>query len=311
MLSRRSVRVKVMQLLYMLNRDEQLDLKTLQNEYNGGIWKTWELYMYQLYLMLQVAQCAERDASNRAVRLMPSESDKLFHPKLYTNPCTKSLANHVSFLNLADKHHFSEGLDTDLVWRMYQRFSETSVYTDYLAEPESSNEDHSKLLLELYRFLCNNDIFIELTESNYSNWNDDESLVVGAIKKTIKAMPLEGEFYKEFEPSDETVREFGAELLRKTCSEDLGLSTVIDPVLKNWDPERVSILDMIMIKMALCELMHFPTIPTKVTLNEYIEISKVYSTEKSKEFINGVLDKLLKKLEKEGEINKEGRGLVD
>lgn len=311
MLSRRSVRVKVMQLLYMLNRDEQLDLKTLQSEYNGGIWKTWELYMYQLYLLLQIAQCAERDAANRAAKHLPTESDKHFDPKLYANPCTKSLANHVAFLNLADKHHFGEGLDTDLVWRMYQRFAETEVYAAYLADNEAGNEAHTKLLLELYRFLCSDDIFVELTEGKYSNWNDDESLVIGAIKKTIKAMPLEGDFYKEFEPSDETVREFGEELLVKTCAEDLSLSTVIDPVLKNWDPERVSILDMIMIKMALCELMYFPTIPTKVTLNEYIEISKVYSSEKSKEFINGVLDKLMKKLEKDGEINKEGRGLIE
>jgi len=82
-------------------------------------------------------------------------------------------------------------------------------------------------------------------------------------------------------------------------------------VLKNWDAERVAILDMVMIKMALCELMHFPTIPTKVTLNEFIEISKLYSTEKSKDFINGVLDKLMKKLEKDGEISKEGRGLIE
>ncbi len=150
-----------------------------------------------------------------------------------------------------------------------------------------------------------------MTEDRYNNWQDDESLVVGAMKKTLKAMPLQGDFYKEFEPSDETVREFGEQLLRKTCQEDQALLLIIDPMLKNWDSERVAILDMIMLKMALCELLHFPTIPTKVTLNEFVEISKIYSTDKSKDFINGILDRLMKKLQKEEKIVKEGRGLME
>lgn len=312
MLSRRSVRVKVMQLLYMLNRDEHLDLKTLLEEYNGGIWKTYELYIFQLYLMLRVTGCAEKDAANRASKLLPSEDDKVFQPILYTNPCVQSLANHVPFLNIVAKNKFNEHLDEDLIWRIYLAFADTETYKKYLSDPELDNEKHIKLMLELYRFLVDNDLFIELTEERFNNWYDDESLVVGAIKKTIKAMPLENsDFYKEFEPSDETVREFGEELLRKTSQEDEMLFAHIEPVLKNWDAERVAVLDMVMLKMALCELLHFPTIPPKVTINEFIEISKLYSTEKSKDFINGVLDKLMKKLEKDGAINKEGRGLVE
>jgi transcription antitermination protein NusB len=124
-------------------------------------------------------------------------------------------------------------------------------------------------------------------------------------------MPFKGEFYQEHAPSDETVRQFGEELLKRTCQEDKALFDLIDPMLKNWDSERVAILDMIMIKMALCELMHFPTIPVKVTLNEFVEISKVYSSDKSKDFINGILDRLMKKLIKEDLIVKEGRGLID
>jgi N utilization substance protein B len=89
------------------------------------------------------------------------------------------------------------------------------------------------------------------------------------------------------------------------------LFTDIEPTLKNWDAERVAILDMVMLKMALCELLHFPTIPTKVTLNEYVEISKLYSTDKSKEFINGILDRLMKELLEKGRIVKEGRGLIE
>ncbi len=311
MLSRRSVRIKVMQLLYMLNRDEQIAFTDLVKDYNDGIWKTYELYIFQLHLLLKVAQYAEKDAANRSAKLLPGEDDRAFTPRLYTNACTQSLANHVVFQNIAAKYKVNEGLDEDHIRTLYQAFADTDEYKTYLSLAEPTLDDHKKILVELYRFLVNHDLFIEMSEDRYNNWQDDESLVTGAMKKTLKVMPVEGEFYKEHEPSDETVREFGEQLLRKTCQEDLALFNEIEPTLKNWDAERVAILDMIMLKMALCELLHFPTIPTKVTLNEYVEISKTYSTDKSKDFINGILDRLMKKLIKEERIVKEGRGLIE
>ncbi|MCC7466312.1 MAG: transcription antitermination factor NusB [Saprospiraceae bacterium] len=311
MLSRRSVRVKVMQLLYMLNRDESLELSELQKAYQGGIWRAFELYIYHLYLTLRVAQYADKDAANRAAKLVPSEEDKVFDPRLSKNPCTQSLANHVDFLNMVKKYGFTESVDEDHIRSLYNAFSDTDEYKAYLSLEAPSDVDHAKILLELYRFLSANDLFLDMTEDRFNNWSDDESLVMGAMKKTLKAMPLSGDFYKEHEPSDETVREFGAELLTLTAREDAALLAEIQPMLKNWDADRVAILDMIMLKMALCELLHFPTIPTKVTLNEFVEISKIYSTDKSKEFINGILDRLMKKLLEEGRIVKEGRGLID
>ncbi|MCS6928078.1 MAG: transcription antitermination factor NusB [Saprospiraceae bacterium] len=311
MISRRSVRVKVMQLLYMLNRDEQLTYSDLVELYKAGIGKTYELYLMHLYLLLRVTQCAEEDAKIRAQKVLPSEEDQKFSPRLYRNPCIQSLANNLPFLRLVEQHHLSENLENDLLYRLYQAFSTTEAYKHYLSLEDPTREDHIKVLLELYRFLVNQDLFVEIVEDRYSNWADDESLVVGAMKKTIKAMPLEGEFYREHEPSDETVREFGEQLLRKTCQEDRALYDLIAPMLKNWDPERVAVLDMIMLKMAVCELLHFPTIPVKVTINEFVEISKAYSTENSREFINGVLDRLMKRLKKEGRLVKEGRGLLE
>ncbi len=311
MLSRRSVRVKVMQLLYMLNRDESLELAELQKTYKIGIWKAFELYIYHLYLTLRVAQYAEKDAANRAVKLLPSDEDKIFEPILSTNNCTRSLANHVEFLNLVTKYKVNEGIDEDHIRSLYNGFTDMPEYKAYLALETPADADHAKIFIELYRYLSSNDLFLDMTEDRYNNWADDESLVMGAMKKTLKSMPLSGLFYQEHEPSDETVREFGNELLLRTAQEDAALLAEIQPTLKNWDADRVAILDMIMLKMALCELLHFPTIPTKVTLNEFVEISKIYSTDKSKEFINGILDRLMKKLLSEERIVKEGRGLID
>jgi N utilization substance protein B len=311
MISRRSVRVKVMQLLYMLHRDEHLTYQDVVELYNDGIGKTYELYLLHLYLLLRVTQYAEKDAEVRAAKMLPSEEDKVFVPRLYKNPCVQSLANHTGFLRLVEEYKLFENIDADAIRRLYQAFGATEPSKQYLALSEPSAEDHKKVLLELYRFLVSHDLFIEMVEDRYSNWLDDESLVVGAMKKTIKAMPLEGDFYREYEPSDETVRDFGEQLLRKTCQEERALHEFIAPMLKNWDPERVAILDMIMLKMAVCEFLHFPTIPLKVTINEYVEISKIYSTENSREFINGILDRLMKRFQKEGKIVKEGRGLLE
>jgi N utilization substance protein B len=311
MLSRRSVRIKVMQLLYMLNRDEQLTTKELVKAYKDGIWKTFELYIFQLYVLLRVAQYALKDAEIRAAKLLPTDEDRNFRPRLGENDCVQSLANHVGLMNLVKKYGVNDQLDEDHIRNLYNGFCATAEYQVYLEISEPSAADHSKILLELYKFLSSNDLFSDMSEDRYNNWADDESLVAGAMKKTLKATPVSGEFYREHEPSDATVLEFGEELLRKTCEEDRALFTEIEPTLRNWDAERVAILDMVMLKMALCELLHFPTIPTKVTINEFVEISKIYSTEKSREFINGILDRLMKELSEQGKIVKEGRGLVE
>ena len=311
MLSRRSVRIKVMQLLYMLNRDEELTPKEVIKMYKDGIWKPFELYIYQLYILLRVAQYAEKDAEIRAAKLLPSDEDKAFEARLSKNDCTRSLANHVDFLNLVKKYKVNEGIDDDHIRSLYNTFAETAECKAYLALENPEITDHSKILLELYRSMAAGELYSDMSEDRYNNWSDDDSLVSGAMKKTLKAMPLSGKFYAEHEPSDATVLEFGEELLRKTCEEDRALFTDIEPTLKNWDADRVAILDMVMLKMALCELLHFQTIPTKVTLNEYVEISKIYSTDKSKEFINGILDRLMKELLEKGRIVKEGRGLIE
>ena len=112
-------------------------------------------------------------------------------------------------------------------------------------------------------------------------------------------------------PNYETIKEFGESLLLDVINNNENLLATIEPALNNWDADRVAVIDMIILKMALSELLNFPTIPTKVTLNEFVEIAKLYSTDKSKDFINGILDRLFKKLDKEGKIKKEGRGLVE
>ena len=182
---------------------------------------------------------------------------------------------------------------------------------EYIVQ-ESNNENHLALLLEFYRFCRKNELFNDLMEDIFATWSDDKSVVIGSVKKTLKELPSdEVDFFEKYRPSDSTVNEFGFQLFELTHQSDDEFLEVIKSTLKNWDSERLAVIDMILLKMAICELLHFETIPTKVTINEYVDIARMYSTAKSKEFINGVLDKCMKSLQENGRINKQGRGLEE
>lgn len=311
MLSRRSVRIKAMQLLFSVNRDKQLTIEEAKKRYWGHIDDTFSLYLLNLYCIINITKVATKDGEKRKSKHLPTDFDKMFTDKLYNNPLIANLDNNKSLQKKFKQLNFGMSVSQDYCESMYTEFVKKDAYQSYILAP-SNNGDHLAILLELYRFCRQNEMFNEIMEDHYGTWNDDKSVVVGAIKKTMKAVPTdETEFYQDFKPSDETVHEFGFNLFESTIAQDKELLKYIEPNLKNWDSERLAIIDMILMKMALCEMINFSTIPTKVTINEYIEIAKNYSTAKSKEFINGVLDKIMRDFEGEGLIQKSGRGLVD
>jgi N utilization substance protein B len=311
MLSRRNIRIKVMQVLYSMSRDEKITYPDALRRYRNIIQKSFELYLFNLWTITHVAAYAKEDEQRKNQKLLPSEEDKLFTAKLYENPLTQSMVNHPTLKNLFQQLEPKKKIDEDSIRRLYIEHAKTEEYKKYVHLIQETPKDHTQALLNLYKSCINNEIFTDLLEDNYPSWIDDKSLIVGSIKKTIKALPAELNFLDSYLPSEEATVEFGETLLKNVCSGDQQLLEMIEPTLKNWDAERVAVIDMILLKMALSELLSFPTIPTKVTLNEFVEISKLYSTDKSKDFINGILDRLLKKLTKEGKIKKEGRGLVD
>lgn len=311
MLSRRNVRIKVMQMLYSMSRDSLLDLNGVLRRYNAYIDKSFELYLFNLLMLIKVAQYARTDQSRKQAKLLPTEADLAFTPKLGDNPLIESLVENQSLTRLFRRYKLEGRLDKDTIRRFYFDFAKTAEYQAFLEQEDSSKQDYRDMLLKLFKHNINNEAYQEYLDDNYSSWTDDKSLIIGAMKKTIKALPADPDFYKDYEPSDETVKEFGETLLTQVIRQDEELLAIIEPTLRNWDADRVAVIDMVLLKMALTELMNFPTIPTKVTLNEFVEISKIYSTEKSKDFINGILDRLLKQLENDGKIQKEGRGLVE
>lgn len=311
MLSRRNVRVKVMQVLYMQNRDKALQFSDILRSYKKSVEQSFELYLFSMLQYMRIANYALHDKSKRSSKHRPSDADKTFSAKLAENPLSQSIISSQAFERVLRQYKLLDAIDRDNSRRLYAEFSKTDAYSAYIEQAESTDEDHQQILLELFRFCAGHESFNEIMEDQYTNWLDDKSLIVGSIKKTIRTLPGEEDFFEAYRPTADTIEEFGQELLHSVYYDNEELLELIKPVLNNWDADRVAILDMIIIKMAISELTSFPTIPTKVTLNEFVEISKLYSTDKSKDFINGILDRLLKQLTKDGKIEKEGRGLKD
>ena len=310
MLSRRCIRVKIMQLLYALNRDEVLKNKDLKKTYKEWLEMSYELFLFNIYVITEICKLAQPDAEKRKKKHIPKEIDKAFSAKLFENETVQSIVTDKKLIKKFDKYGFENRVNPEYLGKIYDEFSKTEAYEKFILS-ESSKDDYVEILLELYRLCRGNEFFNEMLEDSYFNWIDDKSLVVGALKKYLKAQPQDNGFFETYYPDDETTKEFGEMLLSETCSQDSTLQEEITPVIKNWDQERVAVLDMILLKMAVTEMIQCKTIPEKVTINEYVEISKKYSTPKSKEFINGVLDKMYKDLEDAGKISKEGRGLTN
>lgn len=300
-----------MQILYAMNRDKQLPLPDALKVYRQSTYAVYEAYIYNLLILLEITQYALKDEAKRKAKHLPSDADRLFSAKLSTNAPILSIKNNIGFQQLVKAKKMTEKIDKDNIRVLYQHFSKSKIYIKYLQKKNVTEEGHIDIILELYKQCIHHELFNEMILDFFATWDDDESLIVGVMKKSIKALPVSGNFYDEYQPAHDSAYQFGIDLLRYVSEKGGDLLTTIKPALDNWDADRVAILDMIILKMALKELVDCPTIPTKVTLNEYVEIAKLYSTDKSKEFVNGVLDRLKNELNDSGKIKKEGRGLID
>ncbi|HZV44443.1 MAG TPA: transcription antitermination factor NusB [Saprospiraceae bacterium] len=311
MVSRRSIRVKVMQLLYSLDRDPGVSQKEILQRYIQSVDLAYESLLFNLYLMLEITHFAVADRDNRLAKHRPEPDDNLWNAKLYENELIQSLVQNKPLRTYFEKRNFKSKVDQELIQKMYNSFSKLPEYKSYVFG-EIDEARQREYLLDIYRDLRKNELFEEMVDDQYPFWQEDKSLVVGALKKIFKQLPsVNDKFFEEYLPDNDTVIDFGQRLISMTMEQADELEKLIEPTLKNWDMERLAVLDVILIKMALVEFFYFPTIPTKVTLDEYVDISKEYSTPKSKDFVNGILDRLMKSLSEEGKIKKEGRGLLE
>jgi N utilization substance protein B len=302
MISRRNIRVKVMQTVYTLSTLEGEaatgePVKLLQKHFD----QSKELLLYLTFFLTEVAAYAETDAYQKRSKHLPTEQDLNVNTKLAGNEIVWKIKEDPSFQTEAGKAKPQLRIDKELVRKIYLQLSETPEYRNYIKTPAREKEEERRLLeFILDSLLLQNETFISHIEDVFLNWSDDGDMVVAVLSGLLQK-PGTVNFSQLLTPDK---WEFAKGLLTTVLEKGKHLETLIVPKLKNWDPERIAALDMIIMKMGVAEFLYFETIPPKVTINEYIDISKEYSTAQSGQFVNGILDNIHKELVSTDKLNK-------
>jgi N utilization substance protein B len=283
----------------------------LKQRLDYRIENTKELFFFNIGFLYELTKFAVKDERRRKAKHIPNEIDKAFKPILFDNPLIDSIRNDDLLQKELKDRKVEDKIDKDKVKNCYFDLAKTDEHGEFILAKERPENFFKKFLLHAYKFMAKNEFFEEAVNDQFNFWKLDKSLIMGVMKKYIKAMPAEEGYFKSFYPDADILDDFAYLLLDNTIKCNQLNEERLEKALQNWDMDRVAKLDLILLKMALTELITFTTIPSKVTINEYVEISKVFSTDKSKEFINGILDRLMKKFIKEGIVVKEGRGLID
>ena len=313
MLNRRYLRIKVLQALYSFFHDEDKNMAKKEKELVKSIDTIYDLYIYLLLLFKEIRQTADRLFEERKKKKLPTPEDLNPNRKFVDGALLKKIDSSPALAKEKNNRKLGWTSEEDaLIKALYTKLTGTNDYAAYTADKEYSFEKEKSLLAKLYKKQLSEDDSLKqhLFEKNI-HWASDYMLANICIIKTIESSN-EGEgielmpVYKADDDID-----FMLELFRKTILSDTDNIKLITDKISNWEPDRIATMDFILMKMAITEVMNFPGIPVKVTLNEYIEISKLYSSPKSNTFINGILDAIVKDLKKNNRVVKAGRGLIE
>ena len=315
MLTRRHIRVKVMQCIYALIHSKDDSLEKQQAFLNHSIDKMYSLYLLMLSLLVEVQSHASSQLKLSTKKYLTDSSDDY--------PSRDKFANNELLLQLASnellKKEFSKRklknwyLNEEYVKLIYKEIVESESYKSYMMSASQSYDDDRKLIQDLFKdVIAPNDKIYEYFEDDQLTWVDDIPIVNTFVLKQLRKATKnqQADFFLPKLLKDEQDREYAQQLLTKTLLNNEKWEQEIEGKTPNWDKDRIADVDSILLKMAICELLNFSSIPEKVTINEFLEIAKEYSTPKSSIFINGILDKLVKEYKAEGKLNKIGRGLL-
>lgn len=297
-----------MQTLYTVETLEDLlkpgePQKILQNHFN----QTRSLLVYLTWFLTEIARYAETEAHKRASKHLPTAEDLNVNTKIAGNEVLWKILEDESVkeqFGLEKPQHIlrqSQGDSIELIRKIYQELVETPTYKNYITTPSREKSEEKKIMeFILNDMMLANEVFVSHMEENFSDWNDDGEMVVQILAGYIQKP---GSFnFRELLSADK--EQFAKSLLQTVLDKADHLQGIITPKLKNWDPERIAVLDMLLMKMGLAEFLYFETIPPKVTINEYIDLAKDYSTVQSGQFVNGILDNIHKELVQQGTMQK-------
>jgi len=312
MVNRRHIRIKVMQSVYAVLQSKSDNLKKEEKFLLHSIQKAIDLYVLQMLLFVEVKNLAFEHLEIKKKKYLATAEDKNPNLKLIQNQVISAIENSSELMEYALAKKIDNWKnDREYVRVILDEIQDSEIYKEYINTNESSLKDDKNFIIHIFKeIIAPNEKLFDYYESLNLSWVDDYPLVNTMIIKSVKQLKNNRSFgLKELDVKKDD-QDFLIELFRKTILHHDEFVKDIDDKTPNWDTERIAEIDLILIKMAITEFLHFHSIPTKVTINEYIEIAKDYSTAKSSYFINGVLDKLLKDYNKSKRLQKIGRGLL-
>jgi N utilization substance protein B len=302
MISRRNIRVKVMQLIYSL---EQMDdksgkvdpVKTLSKQLD----QTRELFVYLLHFITQVAQYAEQDSRQRASRHLTSKEDLNVNTKIAGNELLWKVLESASYRKAVEINMPSSIDSSEWIRKIYLKLVASELYQEYIKIQARDSKSEKEIMLFIFTdLMLPDEEFLEFVEEDFSNWDDDAEMMSQLITSYLQKPAS----YDLQEMLGTEKWQFARTLLTTVLEKKEFLIDIIKPKLKNWDADRIAILDMVLMQMGIAEFLFFETIPPKVTINECIDLAKEYSTPQSGQFVNGILDSIHKELVAEDKIRK-------
>ena len=308
MINRVLIRLKVIQVIYAYYQNGGRNLEAAEKELFYSLSKAYDLYKYLLLLMIEVTQFAERRIDNRRNKLRPTYEDLNPNTRFFDNAFMAQLMQNAQLEEFRANQKRTWDDEGDFVKHLFEKIEQPKAYQEYMAKDALTYEDDRELWRKLYRTTFGqNETIDEILEEQSLYWNDDKAIVDTFVLKTIKRFDPENGAGQELMPEykDDEDKEFARKLLRTAITGAEAYRKLMENNAKNWDMERFAFMDILIMQVALAEIFAFPSIPVSVTLNEYVEIAKMYSTPKSGGFINGMLDSIVNQLKSENKLNKQ------
>lgn len=313
MLNRRHIRIKVLQVLFAYYNDDEPNAASYEKMLFESVNRFRDLYVGFIQLMVEMHSLSIEKIESGMNKKLPSHEDLHPNTKFAANAVLRILSHSVSLEKATKENHLKWTENRELLKQMFKDIQDCHDYQEYLSSDQRSFDQDKEIVVKLFkRHLVNFELMHDYLEEQGIFWNDDIDLTASMVLRSLKAIKesdTDIEFLPLWKEGDEE-EEFCRQLFRKTLSTGADTKERVALVTPNWETDRIANMDLVLLKMAIAEAIYFESIPTKVTMNEYIELAKFYSTPKSATFINGVLDNLMPKMVEEGKIKKVGRGLI-
>ena len=307
MINRVLIRLKIVQIVYVYYQNGGKNLDTAEKELFFSLSKAYDLYNYLLLLMVEVTKQANKRLNAAKNKLVPTKEELFPNTKFVENRFIAQLEVNKQLLEFSNNQKKTWENEADFVKTLCDKILESDIYKEYMASETSSYEEDRELWRKLYKNIIFNNIELDqVLEDQSLYWNDDKEIVDTFVLKTIKRFDEKNGAKQELLPEfkDEEDQDFARRLFRRTILNADYYRHLISENTKNWDLDRVAFMDVVIMQIALAEILSFPNIPVSVSLNEYVEIAKLYSTPKSGGFINGTLDGIVNSLKKENKLTK-------